>query len=1190
MNIKFKQKRSSISANLYLFNRSWAKLVILSLVCCTVILPIEARSFDSVRVSIKTSERSIEEILNLIEEQSGLHFIYNNTLVNVDQITKIKCNNESVDVVLDKLFKSTNIAYEIDNKQIILTPKNTSDNLIIGRTQQKRIITGVVSDIYGPVIGANVVIKGTNQGTITDIDGKYTIEDVLDDATLQISFIGYLPQYIKVGNNTIIDVTLVEDSQKLEEVVVVGYGSQKKENLTGAVAQVSGDVLRNRPITNVGQGLQGVIPNLQVTMDGGGAPGKGSKFNIRGANSINGGSPLILVDNVQMDPNLVNPEDIESISVLKDAASAAIYGARAAYGVILITTKKGKTEQKPQITLASSGYWQSPAVRMHNLNSLDYLQMRDIAASNSGMSSLIAPGQLEHVKAYLNGSYKYPEFFDQSQSQSKWIYNGNTDWFKELYKTSFSQQYNANISGGDSKTTYYGSLGFVNQNGILKITKDDYKKFNAALNLTSQVTKWLQIGGRISNNYSTENHPISNSTAGISAYGGLLKNDLSPLMPVRFGHTGRLVYMPGAAPIDDNQLGIMTSGDYIYQDEGKHYYAGQNSATNPAAVGNLGGYTKYKINDLWMTGTIKITPFEGLIINADYTFNIYNKNGQEVQRTFMDYTAVVGTEALYGWTKPSYANYISWEDYYNAFNVFAAYTKSFMDNTHNFKIMAGYNQEYKETKEFNSKRANLIVENIPDLDLATGQQATSSKNSLWSINGLFFRLNYNYRQRYLLEVNGRYDGSSKFSKGNRYAFFPSVSAAWRISEESFWSSISEWCNSLKIRGSYGSLGNQVMEDLGNFPYLATYGTNSSYNYLISGAKPVIVTAPGLVATNFTWETVTQANAGLDAAFLNNRLTSSFDWYRRDTKDMLVSGATLPATLGSGVPKTNSADMKTLGWEFSLGWNDRLKNGFAYWIKAVLSDNKSTITKYNGNEAGFFSLKDDDKKYYVGQNIGEIWGFHSSGLFQSDEAAEAANQSQLYAGKWGAGDVAYVDLDGDGKISKGDETIYNPGDRRIIGNKTPRYLFGVTVGFNLKNFDFEMFWQGVGKRNYMLEGSQFWGFTSQWDVPYTPALDYWTTDNRNAYFPRPGWQNGGNRQTSNRYLQSAAYGRLKNLTVGYTLPKTLITKIGLSRLRIYITGENLITVTPLNKAFDPETLGNLTYPINRKVAVGLNLTL
>ena len=1050
-------------------------------------------------------------------------------------------------------------------------------------SQQDGKVQGYVADSFGPVAGASVIVKGTTHGVVTDMDGNFTLEGLKKGDVIQISYIGYVTQEITFTGQSSLKVEMKENTQALEEVVVVGYGTQKKANLTGAVAQVAGDVLENRPITNVGQGLQGVIPNLKVDV-GSGAPGQSSSFQIRGEGSLNGGSPLVLVDNVQMDANLVNPEDIESISVLKDAASAAIYGARAAYGVILITTKKGKKEQKPQISLSASGYWQSPAIRMHNVNSLQYLDMRDEAAVNSGESVKSTALQRQYVEAYMNGTYKYTEYFDQTTDASKWQYCGNTDWFNELYKTSFSQQYNVNISGGDEKTTYYGSIGFANQNGILRASDDNYKKFNANLNISSQLTKWLQVSGKITHTYSTEDHPITNSTAGIDAYGGMLKNDLSPLMPVRHSHTGQLVYSPGADPIDDDVLGIHTSGDYIYVEDGESHYAGQNSYTNPFAVADLGGYTKYKINDLWMTGAVKITPFEGLVINADYTFNFYNKGTNAVQKTFTDYQAVSGTEDLYGWTQPSYAHYENDEDYYSAFNAFAEYSKSFLDNTHNMKIMVGYNQEYKQNKNFYAQRSNLIAENLPDLDLATGEQEMSSSDTHWRINGFFFRLNYDYKQKYLLEFNGRYDGSSKFAKGHRYAFFPSVSGAWRLSEERFWEPMRSWWDNMKIRLSYGSLGNQVLDDYGNFPYLATYGTDSSYDYLIGGALPVVVTAPGLVAADFTWETVNQVDVGFDASFLNQRLNASFDWYRRNTLDMLVPGSTLPATLGADVPNTNSADMRTDGWEISLGWNDRLNNGFSYWTKFVLSDYLSTITKYNGNSAKLY------ENYYEGMTIGEIWGYVSNGLFQSDAEAAAADQSELYSGQWYAGDVKFEDLDGDGIITHGSETVDDPGDTKIIGNTTPRFQFGLTLGFAYKNFDFEMFWQGVAKRDYWLSGSQFWGFTSEWDVPYTPALDYWTEENTDAYYPRIGWQNSGNREHSTRYLQSAAYGRLKNLTVGYTIPKKLTQKWGISRLRFYVTGENLFTITPLCGAYDPENLDNLTYPINRKIAVGLNLTL
>ena len=1055
----------------------------------------------------------------------------------------------------------------------------------VREVQQQGTCTGVVKDSSGEtIIGASVIVKGTPNGTITGLDGDFMLTNVKNGDIIEVSFVGYITQDF-VYDGRPLNVTLKEDTQTLDEVVVVGYGTQKKANLTGAVAQVNGEVLESRPISNIGQGLQGVIPNLNVDLNSG-APGQSATYNIRGTESLSGGSPLILVDGVQMDANLINPDDVESISVLKDAASSAIYGARAAYGVVLITTKKGKTGQKPQISFSVSGYWQSPAITVKSVNSLQYINMLDEAYINSGGSASSTELQRYYVQAYLDGTYKYTEFFDQSTNASKWQYCGNTDWFDELYKTSFSQQYNVNVSGGDEKTTYYASLGFVNENGILAASDDSYKKFNMNLNVTSQLTKWLQFSGKVTHTYSTEDHPITNSTAGISAYGGVLKADLSPLMPVKHSHTGMLVYSEGADAIDDYTLGIHTSGDYEYVEDGESHYAGQNNYTNPFAVAESGGYTKYKTNDLWVTGALKITPIKNLVINADFTFNFYNQGSTAVQNSYMDYQAVSGTETAYAWTKTEYALYGNQEDYYTAFNVFAEYSLSLKDD-HNFKIMAGYNQEYKHKKYFSAERDDLIVSYIPDLDLATGEDYVSSSETQWRINGVFVRLNYDYKGKYLFEFNGRYDGSSRFAEGHRYAFFPSFSAGWRISEEKFFEPAKSWFSNLKIRASYGSLGNQVLDEdtYGYFPYLATYGTNSSYDYLIGGSLPVVVTAPGLVSSDFTWETVRQMDFGFDAGFFNNRLTASFDWYRRITSDMLVSGATLPATLGADVPDANSADMRTDGWEVALEWNDRLNNGFQYWAKLALSDYSSVITKYEGNDSKLLS------NYYEGYKIGQIYGYVSDGLFATDEEAAAADQSALYSGTWYAGDVRYVDLNGDGKIDYGSNTADDSGDKTIIGNTTPRYRFGITLGFSYKNFDFEMFWQGVAKRDYWLSSADFWGlYYDEWESPKSHLLDYWTEDNPNGFYPRLSWSNSGNRTTNSRYLQNAAYGRLKNLTVGYTVPKKWINKFGISRARIYLSGENLLTITPLEDNFDPENLSNLTYPINRKISIGINVTL
>ena len=564
-------------------------------------------------------------------------------------------------------------------------------------TQQSQTATGTVVDAMGPVIGASVVVKGTTNGVITDFDGNFSLENVKKGDIIQVSFVGYVTQEV-VWTGKALNITLKEDTEMLEEVVVVGYGTQKKVNLTGAVAAIDSEVLENRPIVNIGQGLQGVVPNLNVSVSG--APGQGSSFNVRGNTSINGGSPLVLVDNVQMDPNLVNPEDIASISVLKDAASAAIYGARAAYGVILITTKTGKKDSKPQISFNASGYWSTPATEMHNIGTIDYLTMRDIAYQNGGGAGSKASQQLwDYAKAYANGTYKYTEFFDESVDTNNWIYCGSTDWFDELYKTNFSQQYNVSLNGGNENTTYYASVGFADQKGILAMSDDSYKKFNVNLNISSQVTKWMKFTAKVMHTYSKEQHPTGSGSSGISSYGGMLKNDLSPLMPVYHSHTGRLVREAGAPAINDSELGITTLGGLKYVEENALYHAGQGGNTNPFSVAQLGGQTGIKKNDLWISGALQLTPLEGLVINADYTWNFYNSGDQAVSKNYYEMRAVTGTETYYPWTNPSYAYYNNNEDYYTALNLFAEYSKQLWDK-HNFKVMVGYNQEYKHNKYF----------------------------------------------------------------------------------------------------------------------------------------------------------------------------------------------------------------------------------------------------------------------------------------------------------------------------------------------------------------------------------------------------------------------------------------------------------------------------------------------------------
>src|SRR5690606_19311652 len=449
----------------------------------------------------------------------------------------------------------------------------------------------------------------------------------------------------------------------------------------------------------------------------------------------------------------------------------------------------------------------------------------------------------------------------------------------------------------------------------------------------------------------------------------------------------------------------------------------------------------------------------------------------------------------------------------------------------------------------------------------------------WALIGQFFRVNYFYDDKYLLEINGRYDGSSRFSANDRYVFSPSVSAGWRLSEESFMQFAKPLFNDIKVRGSYGQLPNQMLES--NYPYIATmpYGSTA---YIFGESQQTYITAPGLVSSNFSWEKVSTQNFGLDVTMLNNRLTAVFDVYRRDTKGMIVRGVALPAILGTGAPNRNAADLKTNGWEFELGWKDQLTNGFRYFAAFNISDNRAEITKYDLNPTA--SLSD----YYVERKIGEIRGYTSDGLYSSDQEADMHDKSRLCGGKRLAGDVRYLEPNSDGAIDNGLNTLSDHGDLRIIGNNEPRYSYGLRFGGDYRNFDLTVFLQGVGKRDVMLGGAYFWGFTSEWAVPTTASLDYWTEENPNAYFPRQRFGGGGNFQTQTQYLQDASYLRVKQLTLGYTLPKNTLEKAKISKLRLYLNSENPFVWTKMFESYDPEKSNRAEYPIQKTLAFGLQL--
>lgn len=951
---------------------------------------------------------------------------------------------------------------------------------------------------------------------------------------------------------------LKEDVQQLEDVVVVGYGTQKKENLTGAIASVDAKVLESRPLTNIGQGLQGLIPNLNVS-SASGRPGQGSSFNIRGATSIHGGSPLVLVDGVQMDPNQINPNDVESVTVLKDAASAAIYGGRAAFGVILITTKGGKKETPLQVSFSTNYSLTRPTRLPKLVNSYDFIKMYLLADESGALSgghrgSEFTEEDFKRVKKYMDDPRPENSVYIDPTDARKYRYAANVDWIKEMYPTWAPQtQHNISVTGGSEKTSYIASAGMFEQEGLYRASQQKFKRYNLSLGINTDVTRWMSFNLKTTLNRKSNDQP-SQGRNGVDTE--RFATDLRPLMPVRHP--------------DGN-------------------FAGQGGYTNPFAMIATGGRSKYVSDDIWIKAGFTITPIKNVKIVGDYTWNSYRRNNKTNVKRFKEYGAPKDGVSItdptkahdlgyFPHTKDSRVDESNSHDLYRAANIYAQYENTFA-GVHYVKAMVGYNQEEKHNESFNVSVKNLINQDYPFIKLNNDPKpSVGSGISDWALIGSFFRLNYVYDGKYLVEVNGRYDGSSKFSKKNRYVFSPSASLGWRISKENFFAPLQNVVSDLKLRASYGKLPNQQVS--GNYPYLATMGYGSQTDYLFGNEGLPYVNAPGLVSDNFTWENVETKNFGVDFAFFNHRLSGSFDYFIRDTKGMLVNGISLPKVLGTGAPKRNAADLRSKGFELSLNWKDRISDNLSYYVGVNLADSRAFITKYDLNPTGRIA------DFYEGEELGNIWGYVSNGLYQSDEEAAILDKKKVGSYKWLAGDVKFEDLNGDGKIDTGKNTLDDPGDRKIIGNNRPRYNFGINMGVNYRDFDLSMLWQGVGKRDYMLGDVYFWGFSNRWSVPTTEQLDYWTPENTGAYFPRQRF-NSANRQTSSRYLQDASYIRLKQITLGYTFPSQVMQTVGIKQLRLYVSGENVLEFTKLIKSFDPELLEQ-KYPLNRVVTLGLQL--
>jgi TonB-linked SusC/RagA family outer membrane protein len=1056
-----------------------------------------------------------------------------------------------------------------------------------GKTEQGRTVTGIItsSEDNTGLPGVNVIVKGTSTGTVTDIEGNYSLDVPANAVALVFSSVGFTTQEVLIGDQSVISLTLQADVTALEEIVVIGYGTQQKVNLTGAVGTATGEVLESRPIVNVGNGLQGVVPNLNIDIRNGDPSDTRTEFNIRGFESINGGDPLILVDGVPTtNVNNLNPSDIANVSVLKDAAAGAVYGARAAFGVILIETKKGKKGDKINVGFNAEFALAKPIMFIDPITDpYQFVLARNTANQRTNGAPAYDPNYVEGAKAWSEATTQ------EERDRLAWgVFNGDLRFYgyneyQERLLTDFApqQRYDFNISGATEKSSYYVSYGFLSKDGYLK-NKDKNEKFqrhNFLMKGDFQINDWLKADSRALMAFENSDKPhFYNWDVNINT---TARQD--PMDRIEFPD---LEY-------------YLTPGD---RDEYEQYIGMYFQGTNFLPYLEQGGRNTFNRNNLMLTQGFNVAPLKGWNIRADFSANLTYYNDQDVRSkvNVIENGDLGALNLVEGFSNPDYIRNRSRNEQYYVINAYTDYTID-NNNDHYFKAMVGFNQEWGKRHQFFAQNFSLITPTVPNIKTTTGSQVTIDGNNSFedhvALRGVFYRVNYIFKDRYLLEANGRYDGTSRFPEDDRFGFFPSFSAAWRISNESFMSSTSAWLDNLKIRASYGTLGNQL---LGNdwYPYIPSMGTGSSPYMMTGGSRTPYVSSAGLVSPSLTWETVISQNLGLDFTMFGSKLDVSFDVYTRDTKDMLMN-VTFPEILGTDAPKSNAADLQTRGWELSANWRQRFGTDWNYSVGLALADNISKITDFD-NPTGVLPDADDDddeREYYIGMTIGERWGYETQGIFQTEEEVlNAADQSQVPDGaNWRPGDIRYADLNGDGEITQGDRTLENPGDLRKIAYEEPRYTIGLPMTVGWKGISLNIFFQGVLKRDYWPPNGNWVAF-----YPYNAGhvenyylTDTWSEENRDAYFPAPhiSTNTKQNVQPQSRYVQDASYIRLRNLTLGYNIPQNLASKIGLVSARVYFSGENLWEFTNMRRPLDPEVRPTLTqeYYKQRIYALGLNLT-
>ena len=1094
--------------------------------------------------TIETNNTTMRKLFQEIEQQSTFRFFYNDILIDIDQYVSIDVSDKTIDELLDIVLENSGITYRIlDNRLIVVSPV---------ALLQQIIITGIVTDTYGdPLPGVSVKIKGTSIGMATDAKGIYSLQVPDGDATLVFSYVGFVTQEILVGEKQNINVTLLEDTRLLEEVVVVGYGTQRKVNLTGAVSVVSGEDITSKATTDVLSAIQGQMAGVTILRNSGkpGSETSGtSAIRIRGFTSSNEAYALVLIDGVEGNLQTLNAEDIESISVLKDAASASIYGARAAAGVILVTTKKGAV-QRAKVSYNGSFGLNVPGAmpkRIPVWEEIDLINL--LRMNNSGTPAR----DEEHTSWMSNPNIQY------TPNGARYTFEGNTNWLHEGTKEYTTQQtHSVSVSGGSEKSKYFVSGGFHIKDGLLKYGPDDFNRTNLRASLNNEINQYLDFNVNV-------------------AYEGTIQKE----NPYTAENVLGQLY---------NVLGWQTI--YISEDDINYSINPWNTdyQVNPIRIMKEGGVDRRQRQFVSGIATLRI---KNVVKGLALDLNVSRRAGfisEQGDHPLLFANGREGSErASYHVNNPQNVNKMKSNSYQDKLEALLNYDLN-IDN-HHVHVLAGASYEQYLDDQIRGIARNGVSNsffsyNFYDNGLSTNSVLSDAVQP-WKMASLFGRLNYDFAERYLLEATLRYDGSSRLAPGNRWGVFPSVSAGWRISEESFFESFRQVVGNLKLRASWGQLGNSTVLNNMYYPYLGMVRASTFFG------NPYYY-QDDMASTNITWETITSTNVGVDVGLLNNRLNLTADYFWKENDNMLAR-ATLGNVFGlTNLPYENNGQLKVWGWELSAQWRDRIGD-VSYQIGFNIDDSQNELVRYQGAS----TISAGTIERLEGYPLKTIWGYQTDGFWSSRQeyldykAAHPGYESYDWDARLDGGDVKYIAQgNADHRIGVGGGTPEDPGDLILLGTENPRYLYGINLGVEWKGFDFSMFWQGIGKRKYVVENRFF--FPVDYDTrPLTihTELGYWTEETPNAYFARLVEYQTYNYQVSDRWLQNGAYVRLKNIQLGYTIP---MPKNIINSLRIYVMGNDVWEYSKAKfKAVDPEVSNNKNrnyYPFFRVWTTGINLT-